>query len=151
MDFMRIREAETELSLEEPPGMALRVVRRYRPAVLLREAVRGLLGGLVSVVMLVGLVGALGREWATVVGVIAGWGWVFVAVVLVRIVLRGGPVSVVAALPSRWSNVPVGAEAAAIQWAQLDKLIREEEAGEGSRALQQWAESEVDRSIAKPS
>lgn len=41
MDFMRMREAETELSLEESPYGTLRMVRRYRPGVLVREAARG--------------------------------------------------------------------------------------------------------------
>lgn len=97
-----MRSTETELSLTETPDGRVQVVRRYRPRVLVREAVRGLLaGGLVSVMVLAGVAGALGKGWAVVVGSIAGWGWAFVAVILIRIVLHGGPATVVAELPSR--------------------------------------------------
>jgi len=149
MDFMRIRPAETELSVEESPGGALRVVRRYLPGVLVREAVRGLVGGLVSVVVVTALAGVLGREWALVVGGIAVCGWVLGVITLVRMIGRGGPVSKVADLPSRWTGLPTDAEAAVFRWAVLEQLIQEEEAGEGMRALQQWTESEVDRRIAE--
>lgn len=105
MDLMRMRVAETELSLEESPTGVLRVVRRYRPGVLVREAARGLVGGLVSVAVLTALGGALGREWAVVVGGIAVCGWISAAVVLVRTLLAGGPCMEVAELPSRWSRL----------------------------------------------
>lgn len=149
MDFMRMRVAETELSLEESPTGVLRVVRRYRPVALAREAVRGLVGGLVSVAVLSALGGALGREWVIVVGGIAVCGWTLGVIALVRIIGRGGPVSKVADLPSRWTGLPADAEAAVFRWAVLEQLIQEEEAGDGMRALQQRTESEVDRRIAE--
>lgn len=149
MDFMRMREAETELSLEESPVGAFRVVRRYRPGVLVREAVRGLLGGLVSVVVLTALAGVLVREWTIVVGGIAVCGWTLGVITLVRVIGRGGPVSKVADLPSRWMGLPTDAEVAVFRWAVLEQLMQEEEAGDGMRALQQRTESEVDRRIAE--
>lgn len=149
MDFMRMREVETELSLEEAPAGALTVVRRYRPGVLVREAVRGLVGGLVTVVVLTALAGVLGREWAIVVGGIAVCGWTLGVITLVRVIGRGGPVSKVADLPSRWIGLPTDAEVAVFRWAVLEQLIQQEEAGDGMRALQQRTESEVDRRIAE--
>lgn len=149
MDFMRVREAETELSLEELPAGGLRVVRRYRPRVLVREVVRGLVGGLISAAVLTALAGALGREWAIVVCGIAVCGWTLGVIALVRIIRRGGPVSKVADLPSRWTGLPTDAEAAVVRWAVLEQLIQEEEVGDGMRALQQRTESEVDRRIAE--
>lgn len=149
MDFMRVREAETELSLEESPAGWLRVVRRYRPRVLVREVVRGLVGGLISAAVLTALAGALGREWAIVVCGIAVCGWTLGVIALVRIIRRGGPVSKVADLPSRWTGLPTDAEAAVVRWAVLEQLIQEEEVGDGMRALQQRTESEVDRRIAE--
>ena len=149
MDFMRMREAKTELSLEEAPAGALTVVRRYRPGVLVREAVRGLVGGLISVAVLTALAGALGLEWAILVGGIAVCGWTLGVIALVRMIRRGGPVSKVADLPSRWTGLPADAEAAVFRWAVLEQLIQEEEAGDGMRALQLRTESEVDRRVAE--
>lgn len=71
MDFVRMREEKTELSLEEATAGALTVVRRCRPGMLVREAVRGLVGGLISVAVFTVLAGVLGREWAIVVGGLA--------------------------------------------------------------------------------
>lgn len=149
MDFVRMREAKTELSLEEAPAGALTVVRRYRPGVLVREAVRGLVGGLISVAVLTALAGALGLEWAILVGGIAVCGWTLGVIALVRMIRRGGPVSKVADLPSRWTGLPADAEAAVFRWAVLEQLIQEEEAGDGMRALQLRTESEVDRRVAE--
>lgn len=141
MDFMRMRVAETELSLEESATGVLRVVRRYRPVVLVREAVRGLIGGLVSVAVFTALGGALGREWAIVLGGIAVCGWTLGVIALVRNIGLGGPVSKVADLPSRWTGLPTDAEAAVFRWALLEALIQEEEAGDRKRALQQRTEA----------
>lgn len=149
MDFVRMREAETELSLDEAPTGALTVVRRYRPRVLVREAVRGLVSGLISVAVLTALAGVLGREWAIVAGGIAACGWTLGVITLVRIIGRGGPVSKVADLPSRWTGLPTDAEAAVFRWAVLEQLNQEAEAGDGMRSLQQRTETEVDRRIAE--
>ncbi|WP_019159984.1 hypothetical protein [Brevibacterium senegalense] len=149
MDFMRMRTMETELSVEETHTGRLQVVRRYRPAVLVREAVRGLVGGFVSVVVLTALAEVLGREWAIIVGGLAGCGWVLGAFVLVNVVRRGGPVSPVAVLPSRWTGVPAEAEPAVFRWAELEQLVQEDAAGDGVRGLQRRVESEVDRRIAE--
>ncbi|SMY13232.1 hypothetical protein [Brevibacterium jeotgali] len=98
--------------------------------------------------MLTALAGVLGREWAIVVGGVAVCGWTLGVIALVLIIGRGGPVSKVADLPSRWTGLPADAEAAVFRWAVLEQMIQEEEVGDGMRALQQRTESEVDRKLA---
>lgn len=68
--------------------------------------------------VLAALAGVLGREWAVVVGGIAACGWVLGVISVVRIIGRGGPVSEVAELPSRWTDLPAGTEAPVLRWEQ---------------------------------
>lgn len=155
MDFIRMRSHETRMSVElRADGHAV-VVRRYRRGVLVREAVRGLVASLLSVVLIGAIASAVGGFLAAlvVVVVVVVVGWMILAVGVIASAVRGGPVDEVAVLPSRWAALPVEAEADAIQWAcvsEAEAVGRREANRPGQRAAaRRAAEARVDLLIAE--